>query len=93
MHDDELLREQVVWNEYRLTVPWLRKKRREGDGPPFLKIGRLVRYRRQHIEEWLRSCLVDQLPDRRSEHNKKAADSQSAAQVEVRDGHAALQTR
>jgi hypothetical protein len=59
MSDYELLSEQAVSKEYRLTVPWLRKKRRVGDGPPFLKIGRLCRYRRNAIEEYLRSCLVE----------------------------------
>ena len=93
MNDNELLSEQAVSKEYRLSVPWQRKKRRTGDGPAFFKIGRLIRYRREAIEEFLRSCLIEQLPNQRSTANKKPADSPSAAQSEVRDGHAALQTR
>jgi hypothetical protein len=73
MSDNELLSERAVAQEYRLSVPWQRKKRRMGDGPAFFKIGRLVRYRRQNIEEYLRSHLMDQLPDRRSAGNKNAA--------------------
>jgi hypothetical protein len=34
---NELLTEKVVWKESTLTVPWLRKKRREGGGPPFFE--------------------------------------------------------
>jgi hypothetical protein len=90
VNDNELLSERAVYKEYLLTVPWQRKKRRTGDGPAFFKIGRLVRYRRQDIEEFLRSCSIEKLPNRRSIAIKKAADSQSAAQAEVRDGHAAL---
>jgi predicted DNA-binding transcriptional regulator AlpA len=29
------------------------KKRLTGDGPPFIRIGRLVRYRRSEVEAWL----------------------------------------
>jgi predicted DNA-binding transcriptional regulator AlpA len=90
VNDNELLSEQAVSKEFRLSVPWQRKKRRTGDGPAFFKIGRLVRYRREDIEEFLRSSRVRQVPSGRSTCNKKAADSQSAAQAEVRDGHAAL---
>lgn len=88
MNDNELLSEQAVSKEYRLSVPW---KRRTGDGPAFFKIGRLVRYRRQAIEEFLHSCLMERLQDRSSASNKKAADLHSAAQMEVRNGHATLQ--
>jgi hypothetical protein len=92
MNDSELLSEQAVSKEYRLSVPWQRKKRRMGNGPAFFKIGRLVRYRRQDIEKFLRSCLIEQGADPRSACNKKAADSRSTAQMEVRDGHAALRS-
>ena len=92
MNDNELLSEQAVSKEYGLSVPWQRKKRRTGDGPAFFKIGRLVRYRREDIEEFLRSCLIGQVPSLRSACDKKAADSRSTAQTEVRDGHAGLRS-
>jgi predicted DNA-binding transcriptional regulator AlpA len=52
-----VLDEDGVSKSYGFTKPWLRKRRRLGDGPPFLKLGRrMVRYRREDIEEYLRSC-------------------------------------
>ena len=43
-----------------VSVAALRRWRREHRGPPFLKIGRMVRYRRQDIEEFLADCTVSQ---------------------------------
>jgi hypothetical protein len=37
-------------------VSWLAKKRMTGDGPPFLKIGGKIRYRRSGLEAWLTGC-------------------------------------
>jgi hypothetical protein len=51
-----ILDEDGVLRNYSFKKAWLRKRRRLGGGPPFLKIGRLVRYRREDIEEFLRSC-------------------------------------
>ena len=39
MSDRELLREREVYKEYGFSIPWLRKGRRTGFGPPYLKIG------------------------------------------------------
>jgi hypothetical protein len=47
-----------VFNEYALSISWQRKKRRVGGGPPFLKLGRMVKYRRVDIEDYLGSHLV-----------------------------------
>ena len=58
MSDNRLLSEREVHKEYGFTIPWLRKRRRVGDGPPHLKIGALVRYRREDIDEFLRSHVV-----------------------------------
>jgi len=57
----QLLNERMVAEEYGLSVSWQRKKRRMGEGLPYLKIGRLVRYRREHIEMFLRSCMVGEM--------------------------------
>ena len=35
----------------------MRKRRREGKGPPYIKIGRLVRYRQRDLEEFLEQHL------------------------------------
>ncbi len=49
----KLLNERQLRDEYALSIPWQRKVRREGGGPLFLKIGRLVRYRRTDVDEFL----------------------------------------
>lgn len=59
MRDDELLSEREIFNRYLLTIPWLRRTRREGRGPRFLKLGKMVRYRRLDIEAWLEANTVE----------------------------------
>jgi predicted DNA-binding transcriptional regulator AlpA len=57
--DSEILSERDVFSEYRLTIPWLRRTRREKRGPVFLKLGRkMVRYRRKDIEAYLSAHVV-----------------------------------
>lgn len=34
------------------------KWRAKAKGPPFIKVGRLVRYRRSDVEAWLCKCTV-----------------------------------
>jgi predicted DNA-binding transcriptional regulator AlpA len=43
---------------YGLPKPWQRKHRRLGDGPPFLRIGRMIRYCRSDVERWLAEHYV-----------------------------------
>jgi hypothetical protein len=38
-----------------ISVRALQDLRRRGNGPGFLKVGRLVRYRRSALDEWLKS--------------------------------------
>lgn len=42
----------------RLSKPTLERLRITGDGPPFLKLGRAVRYRKADVDGWLASRLV-----------------------------------
>lgn len=42
----------------RLSVPTLERKRLVGDGPPFVKAGKSVIYRRSDLDDWLSSRLV-----------------------------------
>lgn len=42
-------------NELRVSTSWLAKARMRGDGPPFYKFGRAVRYSKSGIAQWLRS--------------------------------------
>ena len=55
----EILDERQVSRRYGLSKPWLRKARRERRGPPFLKIGKMVRYRRQAVEAFLAAHTVN----------------------------------
>jgi predicted DNA-binding transcriptional regulator AlpA len=59
MNDSRVLSEREVHTQYGFSIPWLRKRRRLGDGPPYLKIGALVRYRREDIDQFLRSHVVN----------------------------------
>lgn len=59
MDSGPLLKEKEVDAEYRLLISWLRKMRRLGGGPPFLKIGKMVRYRRADVEAFLAAHLVE----------------------------------
>lgn len=56
--DPKFLDEREVHREYNLSVPWLRKRRRTGDGPSYLKIGRMVRYCREDLEAYLAAHRV-----------------------------------
>jgi hypothetical protein len=53
MINREVLNEREVREEYGFTIPFLRRARRERRGPRFLKVGKLVRYRRADIETYL----------------------------------------
>jgi predicted DNA-binding transcriptional regulator AlpA len=59
MRDDELLTEREIFARYRLSIPWQRRTRRERRGPRFLKLGKMVRYRRLDIEAWLEANAVE----------------------------------
>jgi predicted DNA-binding transcriptional regulator AlpA len=39
----------------RLSLSWLAKARMRGDGPPYVKLGRSVRYGESALAEWTRS--------------------------------------
>ena len=55
---------EPLWDEkecatYRAcAVSSVQKERVRGDGPPFLKLGRLVRYRPEDVRDWLARHLV-----------------------------------
>ncbi len=50
---ENLLTPQQAARLLALSTSWLAKLRLSGDGPPFLKLGRCVRYRRDDLEKWL----------------------------------------
>jgi predicted DNA-binding transcriptional regulator AlpA len=56
MNDSEILvlTESETARRLGVSISGLRKWRRNSTGPRFLKIGRLIRYRTDHINAWLR---------------------------------------
>ncbi len=54
-----LLTEQQVAERLNCTKSALRRWRREGRGPRFVKIGRLVRYRQADVEDFIERSAVD----------------------------------
>jgi predicted DNA-binding transcriptional regulator AlpA len=50
--------EDCYWNEHQtaqylcMSTAWLRKKRIKGGGPPHLRFGTAVRYRRADVVQW-----------------------------------------
>jgi excisionase family DNA binding protein len=59
--DDVLLTEAEVADLLRVSQRTVRRWRNEGTGPPALRVGRRIRYRRSAVEAWL---------DRRDETGK-----------------------
>lgn len=52
------LNEHAAARAIGVSVVTLRRMRRRGTGPEFLKIGALIRYSRQAIIDYLDSCRV-----------------------------------
>jgi hypothetical protein len=77
-----MLNEKQTAHMLSVSVAALRRWRREDRGPAFTRCERCVRYDIRAIERF----LIDN-----SSANKKAADSRSAAQREVRDEYATTQ--
>jgi len=59
MSTPEILSERQVQEIYGLSIPYLRRTRRERRGPRFLKLGKLVRYRRTDLEAYLAAGTVE----------------------------------
>jgi len=55
-----LMTDEEVELQYRgkITAPKLRLLRRQRKGPNYIKLNRLVRYRKNDIERWLENCKV-----------------------------------
>jgi hypothetical protein len=52
---EQLLTARDAGNFLRLSISWLAKARMRGDGPPYVKLGRAIRYREGALVQWLRS--------------------------------------
>jgi predicted DNA-binding transcriptional regulator AlpA len=55
----EILNERQVQETYGFSIPYLRRTRRERRGPRYLKVGKLVRYRKADIEAYLAAHAVE----------------------------------
>lgn len=55
MLEEDVLTETEAARQLRVSISGMRKWRREGSGPRFIRIGRLVRYAGDDIREWLRA--------------------------------------
>ncbi|WP_342111029.1 transcriptional regulator [Methylobacterium sp. SI9] len=56
-HSDDLLDEHAVAKRQRRSVKTLRNQRVAGDGIPYLKLGRSVRYRLSDVIAWEQARL------------------------------------
>jgi predicted DNA-binding transcriptional regulator AlpA len=52
---ERLLTPKDAADVLRLSLSWLAKARMRGDGPPYVKLGRSIRYREGALVQWLRS--------------------------------------
>lgn len=55
----ELLTQSKVAKILGTTEKFLEARRCRGGGPNFIRVGRLVRYRRSDVDRWLESRLVN----------------------------------
>jgi excisionase family DNA binding protein len=51
-----LIMEREAADLLALSVKTLRNWRLSGHGPPYLKVGRLVRFRQSDLKAWLKTC-------------------------------------
>lgn len=59
MQTPRLLTEIQVSRRYQIPAGTLRNYRYLGDGPPFLRLGRAIRYRIEDLEAWLKAHRVE----------------------------------
>jgi predicted DNA-binding transcriptional regulator AlpA len=52
---EQMLTPKEVAVEWKISTSWLAKRRMEGDGPPYIKVGRSVRYVRAEMLQWMKS--------------------------------------
>ena len=52
---ERLLTAKDAADRLRLSLSWLAKARMRGDGPPYVKLGRSVRYGESALAKWTRT--------------------------------------
>ena len=56
--DDPLMRSDAVAEYLGVMVPALEKWRQLGTGPDYVKVGRLVRYKKSALDAWIAARTV-----------------------------------
>jgi predicted DNA-binding transcriptional regulator AlpA len=64
LQDERLLTPKEAASFLRVSDSWLAKARMRGDGPPFLKVGRSIRYSRAALVQWLNGQLRSSTSER-----------------------------
>ena len=52
---DLLLPPADVAKLLKVSLSWLAKARMRGDGPPYIRVGRAIRYTNQALLQWMKS--------------------------------------
>ena len=52
---ERLLTPKEAAEVLRVSLSWLAKARMRGDGPPYVKVGRSIRYREADLLKWTKS--------------------------------------
>ena len=52
---ERLLTPNDAANFLRVSLSWLAKARMRGDGPPYIKIGRSIRYAEAALAQWMKA--------------------------------------
>ena len=60
--DDRLLTRREVEDRFGITKRFLEVAVMRGNGPPFVKVGRLVRYRASDLRAWIEAQTVRATP-------------------------------
>ena len=55
---EPLWTEEQCAEQRSCSVSTLQKERVRGDGPPFVKMGRLVRYRPEDVQVWIANRVI-----------------------------------
>jgi predicted DNA-binding transcriptional regulator AlpA len=61
---ERLLTAREAADFLRVSVSWLAKARMRGDGPPFVKVGRSIRYSQAVLVQWLKHQLRSSTSER-----------------------------
>jgi excisionase family DNA binding protein len=46
---------EEIADRLKVSLSWLAKARMNGDGPPFIKVGRAIRYSEAALQQWMKS--------------------------------------